>query len=165
MTTIPWMIGGDFNVVLQLQDRMHGNPVTKAETQDFSKCIQELKLKELAWEGDYYTWSNKQDGGDRIWSDRIFVYLWKQRFHNQKTKNAWMKLKALRIVLKKLNVGEFKFIKKKIELGRIELEQVQKNIDTDNTSDMLLKEKELIQNLEKWSMIEEGALKQKAGAK
>lgn len=74
MTTIPWIIGGDFNVVLQLQDRKHGNPVTKAETQDFSNCIQELKLNELNWEGDYYTWSNKQDGGDRIWSriDRAF---------------------------------------------------------------------------------------------
>lgn len=47
----PWIIGGDFNAVLQLQDRKHGNPVTKAETRDFSDCIQELKLNELNWEG------------------------------------------------------------------------------------------------------------------
>lgn len=40
-------------------------------------------------------------------------------------KNVWMKLKALRVVLKKLNVEEFKFIKRKIELSKIELEKVQ----------------------------------------
>lgn len=37
--TIPWIIIGDFNVVLQLQDRKHGNPVTKSETHDFTDCI------------------------------------------------------------------------------------------------------------------------------
>ncbi|XP_019251069.1 PREDICTED: uncharacterized protein LOC109229979 [Nicotiana attenuata] len=127
MTTIPWIIGGDFNDVLQLQDRKHGNPVTRAETQDFSNRIQELKLNELNWEGDYYTWSNKQ-----------------------KMQNVWMKLKDLRTVLKKINVEEFKFIKKNIELGRIELEHVQKIIDADSNYDQLRKEKELMQNLEKW---------------
>ncbi|XP_009788441.1 uncharacterized protein LOC107829432 [Nicotiana tabacum] len=225
MTTIPWIIVGDFNVVLQLQYKKHGNLVTRAETQDFSNCIQELKLNELNWEGDYYAWSNKQDDGDRIWSriDRVFgnyewmmqwghiatVYnllfisnhapmcltfneiqrsmkipfkffnvwadherfmseaqqIWNQKFHRQKMQNVWMKLKALRTVLKKLNVEEIKFIKKKIELGRIELEHVQKIIDVNSNYDLLRKEKELMQNLEKWSMIEEGALKQKARAK
>ncbi|XP_019242200.1 PREDICTED: uncharacterized protein LOC109237736 [Nicotiana attenuata] len=225
MTSIQWVIGGDFNAVLQLQGRMYGNPVTKAETQDFSKCIQDLKLSELAWEGDYYTWSNKQGGGDRIWSriDRMFgnyewmmqwghistVYelpfisdhapmiltfndqhrsrkipfkffniwvdherfnyevqqIWKQSFHRQKMQNVWKKLKALRPVLRKLNVEEFKFIRQKIEIARIELEQVQKSIDTSSSSELLLQEKELIQNLEKWDLIEDGALKQKARAK
>ncbi|XP_075098821.1 uncharacterized protein LOC142175737 [Nicotiana tabacum] len=215
----------DFNVVLQLQVRMHGNPGTMAETQDFSKCIQDLRLSELTWEGEYYTWSNKQDGYDRIWSriDRIFsnyewmmprghistVYempfisdhapmsltfndnqrsrktsfklfnvwvdyerfltdvqqIWQQRFHRQKIQDVWMKLKALRPVLRKLNVEEFKFIRQKIEIARIELEKVQRSIDANCSVEMLLKENELVQNLEKWDMIEEGALKQKARAK
>lgn len=80
-------------------------------------------------------------------------------------KNVWMKLKALRVVLKKLNVEEFKFIKRKIELSRIELEKVQQDINSDSNAEMLLKEKELMMNLEKWSMIEEGALRQKSRAK
>ncbi|XP_070015336.1 uncharacterized protein [Nicotiana sylvestris] len=51
MVNIPWIVEGDFNAILQFQDRKHGNPVTNAETQDFSDCIQELKLNELNWEG------------------------------------------------------------------------------------------------------------------
>lgn len=45
-----------------------------AEIQDFNKCVQDLRLSELAWEGEYYIWSNKQDGSDRLWSriDRMF---------------------------------------------------------------------------------------------
>ncbi|XP_075080268.1 uncharacterized protein LOC142165794 [Nicotiana tabacum] len=50
-----------------------GNHITYAETQDFASCIQTLQLTELIWKGDYYTWSNKQYGPDRISSriDRI----------------------------------------------------------------------------------------------
>lgn len=72
--TTPWLIGGDFNAVLYSQDRLMGNPITYAETQDFASCIQTLQLNELIWKGDYYTWSNKQDGLDRISSsiDRMF---------------------------------------------------------------------------------------------
>ncbi|XP_075106791.1 uncharacterized protein LOC107774419 [Nicotiana tabacum] len=79
---------GDFNDVLQLQDRMHGNPVTMAETQDFSRCIQDLRLSELTWEGEYYTWSNKQDGCDRIWSriGKIFGnYEWMMQWRHIST--------------------------------------------------------------------------------
>ncbi|XP_075100529.1 uncharacterized protein LOC142176504 [Nicotiana tabacum] len=41
---------------------------------DFSYCIHTLLLNELPWKGDYYTWSNKQQGSDRILSriDRVF---------------------------------------------------------------------------------------------
>ncbi|XP_070056507.1 uncharacterized protein [Nicotiana tomentosiformis] len=70
----PWVLGGDFKYVLQLQDRINGNPVNLAEIHDFTKCVQELGINELACEGDYYTWSNKQDGMDRLWSriNRMF---------------------------------------------------------------------------------------------
>ncbi|XP_070035392.1 uncharacterized protein [Nicotiana tomentosiformis] len=142
----------DFNIVLQLQDRMHENPGTMAETQDFSKCIQDLRLSELTWE-DY----------ERFLTD--VQQIWQQRFHRQKIQDVWMKLKALRPVLRKLNIEEFKFIRQKIEIARIELEKVQRSIDANCSVEMLLKENELVQNLEKWDMIEEGALKQKARAK
>lgn len=67
----PWLIGGDFNFVLHLQERLHGNPKSLVEVQDFKKCVQDLGLNELAWEGVYYTWPNKEAGIDGIWS-RIY---------------------------------------------------------------------------------------------
>ncbi|XP_070054817.1 uncharacterized protein LOC142179968 [Nicotiana tabacum] len=70
----PWILRGNFNYVLQLQDRINENPGHLYEVYDFTKCVQDLGINELAWEGDYYTWPNKQDGMDRIWSriDRLF---------------------------------------------------------------------------------------------
>lgn len=72
--TTTWLIYGDFNVVIYPQDKLLGNPITYAETQDFTNCIQVLQISELSWKCDYYTWSNKQHGSDRVSSrvDRVF---------------------------------------------------------------------------------------------
>ncbi|XP_019263542.1 PREDICTED: uncharacterized protein LOC109241272 [Nicotiana attenuata] len=72
--TKPWLIGEYFNAMLYTQDRMYGKPVAISEMVDFSDCIHNLFLNEVAWKGEYYTWSNKQQGDDRILSriDRVF---------------------------------------------------------------------------------------------
>nr|XP_016506210.1 PREDICTED: uncharacterized protein LOC107824002 [Nicotiana tabacum] len=64
--TKPWLLCGDFNAVLYTNDRLMGNPITYTEVQDFADCVTTLTLNELAWTGDYYTWSNKQSGAERI---------------------------------------------------------------------------------------------------
>ncbi|XP_019258330.1 PREDICTED: uncharacterized protein LOC109236592 [Nicotiana attenuata] len=71
--TEPWIIWGDFNSVLTIQGRICGKIVTSNEIQDFNECMQTLNLNELAWRGDYYTWSNKQQGVDIVYSriDRV----------------------------------------------------------------------------------------------
>ncbi|XP_075085014.1 uncharacterized protein LOC142168253 [Nicotiana tabacum] len=72
--TKPWIIWGNFNSLLSPQDRLKGATVTSYEIKDCTECIQQLMLNELIWKGDYYTWTNKQQGGDIIWSriDRAF---------------------------------------------------------------------------------------------
>ncbi|XP_070054703.1 uncharacterized protein [Nicotiana tomentosiformis] len=64
----PWIIWGDFNSILCPKDRLYGTAVTNMEIKDFAECVRNLMLNELPWKGDYYTWTNKQQGGDRIWS-------------------------------------------------------------------------------------------------
>ncbi|XP_075101585.1 uncharacterized protein LOC142177025 [Nicotiana tabacum] len=177
----PWVLGGDFNSVLQLQDRINGNPVNLAEIHDFTKCVQELGINELACEGDYYTWSNKQDGMDRLWSriNRMFGnYEWMMQWGHITTvydvafisDHNPMSLKftvdqgnrripskffnKLRPFLKKLNIEEFKFIRQKIDTARNELLIVQKSINTNCTDELTEKETNLIQSLEKWDMLE-----------
>ncbi|XP_070017064.1 uncharacterized protein LOC142172435 [Nicotiana tabacum] len=67
----PWLICGDFNAILYPQGRLYGVQVTMAEIKDFADCCHNLSLNELPWKGDYYTWSNKQQGSDRIYSRRL----------------------------------------------------------------------------------------------
>lgn len=70
----PWIIIGDFNVVLSPQDRQAGNAVIMVNIKDFQECIQNIRVIELPWKGNYYSWSNKQNVQDIISSriDRAF---------------------------------------------------------------------------------------------
>lgn len=71
----PVLLGGDFNAVLQGDDRVNGNAVTCAEVEDFKCCVDENELFEVRAVGPHFTWSNNQDGEARIWSniDRCFA--------------------------------------------------------------------------------------------
>ncbi|XP_019070681.2 uncharacterized protein [Solanum lycopersicum] len=70
----PWLIVGDFNVILSPKDRLAGAPVNENEIKDFSDCVKAMGINELQWKGNYYTWNNKQIGNARISSkiDRAF---------------------------------------------------------------------------------------------
>lgn len=214
-TSMPWVIGGDFNAVLTPQDRLCGNPISSAEIQDFSECIATAGLTELPWRGDFYTWTNKLDVGSRIYSriDRMlgnnawmrnwkhisteyglpsvsdyspmilqvsqgpkppkspfrFFNVWKDhveflpvvtRYWTSRTKRGsmkhlWYNLKKLKSDFKQLNNDEFKHIGQKIIACRTELELIQTEMRTDHSDYLIMKEKEVLLNLEKWSMIEE----------
>ncbi|XP_074321559.1 uncharacterized protein LOC141658520 [Silene latifolia] len=70
----PWAIGGDFNCVLDSNERLGGN-VSQAESEPFYDCLQTCGLMDLAATGAFYTWNNKQPLATRIYSrlDRLFV--------------------------------------------------------------------------------------------
>ncbi|RAL52409.1 hypothetical protein DM860_007266 [Cuscuta australis] len=63
-----WCVIGDFNAVLTSEDRKGGNPVSNGETADFRDCLEKCGLEEMPFSGPYFTWNNKQKGGDRIYS-------------------------------------------------------------------------------------------------
>ncbi|XP_019252764.1 PREDICTED: uncharacterized protein LOC109231560 [Nicotiana attenuata] len=48
--------------------------VINADIKDLAEQCHDIGLTELTWRGDYFTWTNKQKGVDRIWSriDRMF---------------------------------------------------------------------------------------------
>ena len=80
-------------------------------------------------------------------------------------KQVWWKLKNLQPVLTQLNNKEFKYIGKQIEMARVEIVKVQDQLNEKVTDELVRMEKELLVKLEKWSLIEESALKQKARIK
>lgn len=54
-----WVLMGDFNYVLKLEDRIRGNQVSIAEVVDFHSCVDNYNLLELPHQGSHYTWNDK----------------------------------------------------------------------------------------------------------
>ncbi|XP_075098038.1 uncharacterized protein LOC142175354 [Nicotiana tabacum] len=73
-TNSPWLVYGDFNAILSTTDRISYHPVSFNEVKDFSDCITATLLSELQWKGEFFTWSNKQQGSDMVCSkiDKAF---------------------------------------------------------------------------------------------
>uniref|UniRef100_M1DHQ7 AP endonuclease/reverse transcriptase n=1 Tax=Solanum tuberosum TaxID=4113 RepID=M1DHQ7_SOLTU len=73
----PWIIGGDFNVVLNSEEKIGGLPVRDADCEDFKTCIESCDLAQVKFKGSPFTWWNGRDGNDCIFErlDRILTNL------------------------------------------------------------------------------------------
>ncbi|XP_021845359.2 uncharacterized protein [Spinacia oleracea] len=77
-----WIIMGDFNALMDLDDRI-GSSVRMSEIQPMRSCMHYCQLNEVKTMGRFYTWNNKQDGADRVFSriDRVLANTkWGDRF-------------------------------------------------------------------------------------
>ncbi|XP_074299307.1 uncharacterized protein LOC141630374 [Silene latifolia] len=70
----PWAIAGDFNCVLAANERVGGN-VPSSEMEPFRDCVADCGVLDIAATGALYTWNNKQQPEERIYSrlDRVLV--------------------------------------------------------------------------------------------
>lgn len=69
--TVPWLVMGDYNAVLNSGDRFNGSTVTDGEPRDFIHLLDSTDLLEIKSVGPYFSWSNKGSGTDRVMS-RIY---------------------------------------------------------------------------------------------
>ncbi|XP_062103501.1 uncharacterized protein LOC133814573 [Humulus lupulus] len=71
----PWILLGYFNVVFNVDDRLGGRPISVKEMEDARQWLALGMATEMKTLGPSYTWSNKQEGGARIFSklDRVFT--------------------------------------------------------------------------------------------
>ncbi|XP_074267197.1 uncharacterized protein LOC141590507 [Silene latifolia] len=71
----PWMVGGDFNSIMAVDERIGGAPVTRAEMRDMSLAIQECELHDMKGYGSFLTWNNKHEFEGKVYSriDRVFI--------------------------------------------------------------------------------------------
>ncbi|KAL2933458.1 LINE-1 reverse transcriptase-like protein [Bienertia sinuspersici] len=65
--TGPWMIMGDLNCVLQMEERC-GTNVRMQEILPGRTCMERCGLIDIPYGGHFFTWSNKQVGEDRVFS-------------------------------------------------------------------------------------------------
>ncbi|CAI9108440.1 OLC1v1008029C1 [Oldenlandia corymbosa var. corymbosa] len=70
-----WLILGDFNYVMQQNERLGGREEMNSDSGKFKQLVEECELWEMSMQGGFFTWSNKQYGDMRILSklDRSFI--------------------------------------------------------------------------------------------
>lgn len=80
--TLPWAVGGDFNVVASLDESSGPNPPDLGAMNDFSGFLSQSGLCDLPTIGGTYTWTGVRSRG-RVWKrlDRIlFTPAWLSLF-------------------------------------------------------------------------------------
>ncbi|XP_074277532.1 uncharacterized protein LOC141601161 [Silene latifolia] len=63
----PWIVMGDFNNVLALNERL-GSEVSNYEIRDFQQCVTDCGLVDVPAQGAFFTWNNKHGPGDMVFS-------------------------------------------------------------------------------------------------
>ncbi|XP_060195055.1 uncharacterized protein LOC132624268 [Lycium barbarum] len=68
-------IGGDFNVILHLEEELGGLPHRNSRSLDFAECIDSCGMLDVGFNGSRYTWCNNWRPNKRIWMrlDRVFI--------------------------------------------------------------------------------------------
>ncbi|XP_009790176.1 uncharacterized protein LOC107776673 [Nicotiana tabacum] len=71
--TKPWIVGGDFNVIWDEEEKFGGLPVPLNEVDDFGQCINTFNLNDLGFKGSIFTWWNGRGEEDSIFTrlDRV----------------------------------------------------------------------------------------------
>ncbi|XP_074297480.1 uncharacterized protein LOC141628207 [Silene latifolia] len=78
----PWIWTGDFNTVLNPVERLGGN-TTEIEMEQFQECVSLCCMKDTQATGALFTWTNKQEPVDRVYSrlDRVMRnFEWMEEF-------------------------------------------------------------------------------------
>ncbi|XP_070034936.1 uncharacterized protein [Nicotiana tomentosiformis] len=64
--TVPWLVGGDFNVIWDEEEKYGGLPVSLNEVDDFRHCINTCNLTDLGFKESIFTWWNGRSEDDCI---------------------------------------------------------------------------------------------------
>ncbi|KAL2937548.1 Phosphoadenosine phosphosulfate reductase [Bienertia sinuspersici] len=70
----PWLLMGDLNCVMNTDERF-GSQVRAHEILDIRSCMEDCGMQDIPYGGHFFTWSNKQNGEDRVFSklDRVMA--------------------------------------------------------------------------------------------
>lgn len=71
--TTPWLLMGDFNSILNSQERVGGSQVRPSHFVDFHDCIEVVGLFDMRFTGSYLTWINRQEHRISSKLDRVLV--------------------------------------------------------------------------------------------
>lgn len=82
--TVPLLVGGDFNIIWDKEEKFKGLPVSLNEIDDFRHCINTCNLTDLGFKGSIFTWWNGRTDEECIFKrlDRCLANMeFQQTFH------------------------------------------------------------------------------------
>lgn len=85
---LPWIIAGDFNTTLKYDERLKGGVIEPGDTSELQTITRDYDLQDMRFSGEYYTWCNKHELHDRLYSklDRSLVNVkWIHEFPSAST--------------------------------------------------------------------------------
>ncbi|XP_058082436.1 uncharacterized protein LOC131230548 [Magnolia sinica] len=78
-----WIIAGDFNAVVNLDEKRGIHPPNHSSMTEFADAIQSMGLIDAGFSGARYTWCNNQNGNAQVWArlNRVLMNSsWANRF-------------------------------------------------------------------------------------
>ena len=71
---MPWLMAGDFNELLSVNDKFGGRPFIPSRASTFKDCLDFCNIADLSFQGSSFTWINKNDVSSLIQErlDRFF---------------------------------------------------------------------------------------------
>jgi hypothetical protein len=66
VTTRNWILGGDFNMILSLEEKIGGTKKLEQDSSKFKTLIDHLKLVDIENSNGTFTWSNHRSGTQHI---------------------------------------------------------------------------------------------------
>ncbi|KAH0645446.1 hypothetical protein KY284_033330 [Solanum tuberosum] len=174
---------GDFNTLLNVEDRRGGSLVQETETRDFNEYLIDTATATLTSVGRDFTWSNgsvfsKIDwaivnaewminlppGADHYDFNKIVDVAWQEHTTADTILGrTWQKVQHVRRGFKQLDTGEYKKVGAKVKCLRELLTQIQAQMRDHNQYSVLAEhEREIRRQLEKWLNVEESIMSQKS---
>ncbi|GLT58322.1 hypothetical protein SLA2020_312230 [Shorea laevis] len=71
--TLPWIIVGDFNDVIEQGEKFGGNPISQLRVKAYLSCMNDCGMMDMGYVGERYTWVNMRNSRiirerlDRFW--------------------------------------------------------------------------------------------------
>lgn len=71
----PWCIGGDFNDIMDSEEKQGGRIRTAQRCFDFISTMEACRMTGVGFTGPKFTWCNKRSPNKRIWKrfDRVLI--------------------------------------------------------------------------------------------
>ncbi|GKB92899.1 retrovirus-related pol polyprotein from transposon TNT 1-94, partial [Tanacetum coccineum] len=159
----PWVLMGDFNVALNIEDTYTGTSSMSSGMCEFKDCITNIEVVDVTSSGLHYTW-NQKPKGYRIMPRRFLEVVedvWKSNIEGHNMFRVVTKMKMLKKPLQKL-LHDQGNLHEKVNRLRTELDEVQKALDV-NPADNNLRDEECayVQAFNEAKIDEERFLKQK----
>lgn len=67
----PWLLGGNFNDVMSVNDKFGGNPINQRRANFLWNCINNCQLMDLGFKRCKYTWSNRRRSSKGLIMERL----------------------------------------------------------------------------------------------